>query len=478
MSRLKLKILDGDQCQKIFDTALHILGRTGVEIKNDRAKFLLADAGCSVKGDLVTFPAKRIEDAIRTVPHDIAIFNKYGDAVASLNAAGGDTYFCPGMSNLYRNDVNSGKRRLAVKQDVFEAGLVVEAMKNFTFAMGLASCSDCRPELANAYEAQQLLLSTSKPLVSAGSSLSEQRAIIDLCAAATGGIENLCKKPNLISGGFVSGPLVHSAENLESLLYAFDVGVPATYMAAPMICATSPATIAGTLAVAMADNLVGLVLSQCIKKGNPYIGSGFIDFMDVRIVAFSHTSPEMTLGTIAMSDMFRFLGIPCVCHCGSTDSAAFDQQCAFDYTSQLYSGLLAGANVCAFSGFLETAMNSSLEALVFADESIGHLRHIASGVEINDETLALDLINELKPGGNYLETEHTMEHYPEHWKPELFVRQNWDVWNENGSKDCGVRANEKVMSIIAAGVKNPVSEALTKELDEIMKMAEAEVSAG
>jgi trimethylamine--corrinoid protein Co-methyltransferase len=479
MGKLKLKILDGEQCQKIFDGAVRILNKTGVQIKNGRAKNLLAEAGCSIKGDLVTFPSGCIEDAVKTVPHDVIIFNKYGEAAAELNAGGGDTYFGPGMCNIYRNDVNTGKRRLAVKQDLFEAGLVVEALENFTFSAGLGSSSDCRPELAIACEVQQLLLSTSKPIFTAGgASLTEQRVIIDLCAAAAGGMDNLRKKPNLISGAAVSGPLVHSAENLESLLYAFDVGVPAIYSASPMIGATSPATIAGTLAVAMADDLVGLVLSQCVRKGNPYIGVGFIDFMDVRTTAFAHTTPEMTLGTIAMSDIFHFLGIPCLCHCGSTDSAIFDQECAFDYTSQLYSGLLAGADVCAFSGFIESAMNSSLEALVFADETIGHLRHIVSGIEINDETLALDLIDELKPGGNYLETEHTVEHYPEHWKPGLFVRQNWDAWSESGSKDCGARANEKVRSIIAAGVKKPVSETLAKDLDEIIKKAEAELSAG
>jgi trimethylamine--corrinoid protein Co-methyltransferase len=479
MSKLKLRILDEEQCQKIFDAAVHILGKTGVEIKNDRAKTLLAEAGCSIKGDLVAFPSKCIEDALETVPHDITIFNKYGEEAAKLDADGGDTYFGPGMCNIYRNDVNTGERRPAVKQDMFEMGLVVEALENFTFSAGLGSCSDCRPDLAIAWEAQQLLLSTSKPIFTAGgASLTEQRVIIDLCAAVAGGMENLRKKPNLISGASVSGPLVHSAENLESLLYDFDVGLPAIYAAAPMIGATSPATIAGTLAIAVADNLVGLVLSQCVRKGNPYIGVGFIDFMDVRTIAFAHTTPEMTLGTIAMSDIFRFLGIPCVGHYGSTDSPLFDQQCAFDYASQLYSGLLAGANICIFAGFVETAMNSSLEALVFADESIGHLRRIVSGIEINGETLALDLIDELKPGGNYLGTEHTAEHYTEHWKPGLFVRQSRDAWVESGSKDCGARANEKVRSIIAAGVQRPVPEALAKELDEIIKRAEAELSAG
>jgi trimethylamine--corrinoid protein Co-methyltransferase len=479
MNNLKLEILGREQCQKVFDAAVHILGNTGVEIKNGRAKNLLAEAGCSVKGDLVTFPPKCIEDALKTTPRDVTIFNKYGEVAAKLSADSGDTFFAPGMANIYRTDMNSGERRLAVKQDIFEAGLVVEALDNFTFSTGLGFCSDCDPAIGNAHEVRQLLLSTSKPILAGGgSTLMEHRIIIDLCAAAAGGMENLRKKPNFISIGFVSGPLLHSDENLESLLYTIDIGLPALYIAAPMIAATSPVTIAGTLAVAIADNLVGLVLSQYVRKGNPYIGSGFIDLMDVRTMAFAHSAPELTLGTAAMTDVFHFLGIPCVGHYGTTDSALFDQQCAFDYTSQLYSGLLAGANICTFAGFIESAMSSSLEALVFADESIGHLRHIVSGIEISEESLALDLIGELKPGGNYLGTEHTAEHYSEHWKPGLFVRQNWDAWNEKGSKDCGARANEKVRGIIASGVKKPVPEALVKELDEIIKAAETELSAG
>jgi trimethylamine--corrinoid protein Co-methyltransferase len=479
MSELKLKVLSEEQCQRIFDAAISILGKTGVQIENERAKALLAEAGCSVKDDLVTVPPRCVEDALKTVPHDFTVFNREGEAVAKLEANGGETYFTPGMTNIYRNDVNTGKRRIAVKQDLFEAGLVTEALENFTFASGLASASDCPPGLGNALEIQQLLLSTSKPIFTAGgTSIKDEEVIIELCAAAAGGRENLRKKPNIISGVVVSGPLVHAGDNIKSLLCSLDAGLPTLYMATPIIAATAPATMAGTLAVGVADNLVGLILSQLIKKGNPYIGSGFIDLMDVRTLSFCHSSPEFTLGSIAMSDVFHFLHIPTLCHLGTTDATSVDQQCAFDYTSQLYSGMLAHANVCTFSGFIECAMGGSLEALVFADESIAHLKHIVSGVEINDETLALDLIDELKHGADYLGTDHTVEHYPEHWEPKLFVRQNWDAWTKDGSRDCLARANERVKSIISAGVKRPVDEAMVKELEDIMKRAGEELSTG
>jgi trimethylamine--corrinoid protein Co-methyltransferase len=242
-----------------------------------------------------------------------------------------------------------------------------------------------------------------------------------------------------------------------------------------MIGATSPATVAGALVTAMADSLTGLVLSQLVRKGNPYIGGGFIDIMDMKTMAFSQTAPEFTLGVIALSDVFHYLGIPSLCRLGATDAVSFDQQCAFDYTSQLYSGLLAGINVCSFSGFLETSMSSSLEALVFADEAIGNLKHIASGLEINDETLALELIRELKPGADYLSTDHTVEHYHEHWTPNLFVRQNWEVWQKAGSRDCGKRANEMARDIVSQGVKRPLSDDLVKTLDSIIKDAEKDI---
>ena len=472
---LRLGVLNAEQCQRIFDAALQILRDTGVSIKEPDCLKMLVDAGCTAEGDRVRFPESVVRAALETAPHNVDIYNREGKKVATLDCEGKNTYFAPGICNIYRFDVNTGERRKCVKQDVFDSGVLVEQLQNFTFSNGLAFSDDCPPELATAYEVQNLLMSTTKPCVPGGTSLMEQKVIIDLFAAVAGGLDKLQEKPNLISVGAVAGPLDHSDENLKALMYSFECGLPTLYVAAPMIAATAPATVGGAAAVSVADNMVGLVLSQLVKKGNPYIGSCFIDIMDVRTTAFAHTAPEFTLGTIAVSDVLHYLGLPTLAHLGTSDSTTFDQQAAFDITSQLYSGMMSHVNVGMFSGFLETAMSGSLEAVVFADEAIGHLHHITRGFELDDDALGLDTVDEMGPGGNYLGTLHTLENYGEHWRPSLFVRQSWEAWQGNGAKDCGQRANDRVKALLANGVRVPLAEETIQKLQSIMDAAEAEL---
>ena len=183
------------------------------------------------------------------------------------------------------------------------------------------------------------------------------------------------------------------------------------------------------------------------------------------------TAPELALGGAASSDVYRHLGIPGVCHMGMTDSPVFDQQAAMDVTAQLYTAMLSGANLNFFSGFLETAMSGSLEVLYFANDVVGYLDRIIGGLEISAETLALDVIDQVGPEGNFLGEEHTLEHYQENWRPGTLARPNWASFVAGGSKDYRDRANEKINEILSQRVKKPLPEGTLARLDEIMEEA-------
>ncbi len=469
--KLKLQILKEEQCEKIYQSAIKILNDTGADVKDAHCRELLAAAGCKVDGIRVYFPEELIQKSFESAPDRIKIYNKYGEIAAVLDAKGENNYFAPGVCAIYRYDLETGERRPTVLKDIYEAGLVEETLENFTFANGLAYANDCPQELATAFEAQQLLLTCSKPFTSGGVSLMEQKVIFDLCAAVAGGMDALREKPMVIAPASLGAPLDHHEENLKAMMYSFEVGVPVFYIVSVMMAATAPATIAGSAALALADNIVALVLSQLVRKGNPYIGGGFIDLMDMRNLTAVHTSPEFALANLALSDVFHYLGIPSVAHLGSTDSAIFDQQAAMDITAQLYSGLLSGVNFSMFSGFLESAVGSSLEALVFADDTLGYLKKIIAGVEISDETLGLETIDEVGPAGSYIGTDHTLDYYPEHWQPTLFARQNYEAFVKSGSLDYQAKANQRIKEIIAKGIQKPLDDEIVKKMEVIMEKA-------
>ncbi|SHF10566.1 trimethylamine methyltransferase family protein [Lactonifactor longoviformis] len=468
---VQFQVLNEIQCIKMADAAFHILEHTGCCMKNERAREILKAHGCSVEGERVKIPETLVHKCLKTIPREIAIYDREGNPAMVLGSHTGNSYFVPGMCNFYRIDVETGERRPAVKKDTFDTGLLVEALPNIDMACGLTLISDCEPELAAAYEARELLEATAKPVLLMTTNLLEIETTYRLCCEVAGGEENFRKKPFAVAGASATSPLTHNAENVETLLFMFEKGIPTPYIAAPMTGATAPVTLAGAVALGIADNLVGMVLSQLVNPGCPLMGSCFIDMMDMQTTSFAMTAPELSLGGAASADIYRYLGIPCVCHMGMTDSCVFDQQAAMDVTAQLYTAMLSGANLNFFSGFLETAMSGSLEVLYFANDLVEYLNHIIGGMEISEETLALDVIDEVGPEGNFLSEEHTLEHYQENWKPGTLARQNWASFTENGSKDYKERANEAVKKILSGGVRRPLAQETRKRLDEIMAKA-------
>ncbi|HWR45915.1 trimethylamine methyltransferase family protein [Sporomusa sp.] len=469
---VQFKVLNEGQCREIVQAAFRVLERTGCNVHHDGARKLLKDAGCRVDGNRVNIPTYLLEKAIKTAPSQITIYDREGNPALHLGANNGNSYFVAGLLNQYRLDVNTGERRLTTKQDVAEAGLVIDALDNVEVVSGLACISDCMPQLADVYETRILLENTTKPLLLWNFERCGIEAQAEMCAAVAGGMDKLQAKPFVILGANSTPPLAHDRESLDKLLYMFELGLPTPYVAGPMLGASAPVTLAGNLVMGFADTLVGLLLSQLTNEGCPFIGTCFTDMIDMKTMAFTHTNPEFSLCSAATADIFRYLDLPFAVHLGSTDSPVFDQQAAFDIGVQLYTGILSGANLNFFLGYLETAMSSSLETLIFGDEAIGYIRRIVEGIEVSVETLAEDAIHNVGPSGNFLGEEHTMKHFRERWTPINFIRTSYERWAADGKKDFKARANEKVKEIIAQGPRRALSPEILAKLDAIVAKAE------
>lgn len=474
---LQFQTLNEQQCEKIVSTAKNILANTGISMKNERARTLLADHGCTVEGTHVKIPTELFDRCLKTAPSEVTIYDQKGNEALKLNARNGRSYFVPGMCNVYRIDTKTGERRLCVKQDALDTAILVESLPHIDVACGLTLLSDCEEELAAAYEVRELLKGTTKPVLLMSTNLLEIETSYKLCCAVAGGEENFQKKPFAIAGADCASPLTHNAANVDTILYMFEKGIPTPYIAAPMIGATGPVTLAGSLALALADSMVGMVLSQLVNPGCPFIGTCFLDIMDMSTTSFAMTAPELSLAAAASVDLYRYLNLPNVCHMGMTDAITFDQQAAMDLTIQMYTSMLSGSNLNFFGGFLETAMTGSLEALYFCNDTIGFLDHIIGGLEVSEETLAFDVIDEVGPEGNFLSEEHTVEHYTENWRPSgALARQNWTTYNESGCKNYQTRANEQINHILEQGIQEPKSEEILTSMDQILENAVAKLN--
>ncbi len=157
---------------------------------------------------------------------------------------------------------------------------------------------------------------------------------------------------------------------------------------------------------------------------------------------------------------------------GCSDSNIYDQQASLEGALWILLSSLNGGNLVHDVGYINNGLTTSFEQLVVSNEVIGMVRHITQGFEINEETLAIDLINEIGPGGEYLSSEHTLKHFRGNWFPDLISRLPYDIWEKENNKDLGTRANERAKYILENHTPEPIEEQLKNELREIIKSAE------
>jgi trimethylamine--corrinoid protein Co-methyltransferase len=270
-------------------------------------------------------------------------------------------------------------------------------------------------------------------------------------------------------------PLTHAQESCEKLLFLADKGLPVVYTPGMMVGATAPVTIAGALVQANAEQLSGLLITQLVREGAPMIGAGGILFMDMSQGLISYAAPEFMLGNTAFAEMCHYYGIPIFAFSGCSDAKVFDQQATAEGAIWMILTALGGGNLIHDVGYIESGITTSYEQIVAMDEVAGLVKRFLGGIEINAETIALDVIDQVGPGGHYLEHAHTYEHFRENWVPNLFDRTSREQWEGEGQLTMGDRVTAKVQEIFETHQPQKLENSTAKELDKIVQKAEKRV---
>jgi len=296
-----------------------------------------------------------------------------------------------------------------------------------------------------------------------------------MCCAITGGKEEFKKRPFMTLYAEPSSPLSHTKTAVDKLLYAAEHEIPVIYTPCPIGGATAPATLAGILVVGLAECLSGLVIAQQKKKGCPVIIGGVVSIMDMGKLILTYGAPELHLLSAALTDISKWLNLPVFSTGGCSDSKVMDQQAAIESALSILFATLSGANLVHDIGYLEYALVGSYDMLTLTDEIIGMVKHIAKGIRVDEERLALDIIHNVGPGGNFLAEEHTLKHFREEfWFPQLINRQSYEKWVENGSSSLADRVNKKVLNILADYQSTLLADDVLEELGEIVDKADQE----
>lgn len=441
------RVLSEDQICDIHDASMEILRRTGVRVFSEDAVALLIRAGASVAdGNLVRIPAHMIEWALRVAPRDIAVCNRDGEV--AMHLGGRRTYFGTGSDTPNVLDPRTGERRRALLRDVADFAKVCDALSNIDFIMSMGIASDLPPTRSELPHLYAMVGNTTKPVVYTATTVEVARLCIDLLETVAGSPQAFRENPFGVLYIEPVSPLSFAPEPMGKLLLAAEKGIPCIFMSGMLGGGTGPITLAGGLALANAESLAGVLIAQLKREGAPVISGGGILPMDMATCVASYAAPEFMLSVAAIAEIARHYGLPSWGYAGCTDAKVFDEQAAADAAHWVLMAALAGSNLVHDIGYVESGLASSFDMLVFTDEMIGKVKHLLGGVRVDEDTLALDAIQRVGPGGHFLNDEHTLKHFRSNWFPTLEDRRNYDGWATAGSKTMRERVNSKVRLIL------------------------------
>jgi trimethylamine--corrinoid protein Co-methyltransferase len=468
----QFRVLSDRQIERLYQATLECLQRTGVHIHNAEARELLSGAGARVDGVRVWIPPHIIQDAVAANPRSFTIWGRGGEHKMQL--VPDRVYFGPGPTCTYFVDPETGQRRKTRRGDPGLTALVCDALANIDYVMSLGLIGDVTPALSPVYEFAEMVANTTKPVLPWAYTSENVADIYRIAVAVAGSEEALRRRPFFALFTTFQSPLVQTDEDVANAFWAAEHGIPIISIGGGAAGSTGPVTGAGTLVVTLAGALTSLAVIQLKVRGTAVCISGVPHAMDLRTCRPAYGSPEMSLYSAALADVCRYLSLPFMGTAGATEAKVLDLQAAIESTLQVLLSGLSGATLVHDVGYLDCADIGSLEMLVMNDEIIAMARRIMRGIEVNDESLMLDLIDRVGPGGEFVSAKETARRCrAEIWNPTLMDRNAWVNWEADGALTMYDRIKARLREILATHRPPPLPEGAAAEIDVILRASES-----
>jgi len=469
-------IFSHDELYRIHCATIEILEDIGVRVDEEEALHLLRDIGAYVddKTRIVKIPEFLVEEAIQAAPRTIRFAGR--DKKYDLRLEGKRINYGLGGGATTVLDTKTGMCRPSTKKDVADASRLGDALPNIDFIMSLFTSQDVPHPVLPLHDLHAMLMNTAKPVMVVDYGL-DARYLIELASTIVGGTDNLRDRPILGMYSEPISPLTHGRSHTRNLMAFAEAKLPLVYIPSPACCSTAPTTIAGTIAQANAETLSGNVIAQFRSKGACFVYGSDSSVIDMRTGVFSYGAPEWMLVNLAMAQLGRYYNLPIWSTGGCSDSKVLDGQAIMEAAVTLLVAAQSGANLIHDVGsFLNFGLTGCLEFVTICDEIISLTNYLLRGIEVNDETLAIDTIRSVGPGGHFLSQKHTMKYFKkEHWLPSLFDRQMRETWMKSGSKDLIQRSREKTEEILTSHYPEQLPRDVAEELEAAVSRLEKEI---
>ncbi len=462
-----LRLLSDEQVELIHEKALQVLEKTGVMFESEEALRILKENGATVdfSSKKARISPEMVGDAIRKAPASFQLYNREGEPAASLG--GNNVHFDPG-SSLIRFVESDGKTvRPSQSKDLVQISRVNDALENIHLQSTAVVCYDVPKPIGDSYRLYLCLKNSPKAVITGAFSIPGVEHMHRMLAAAVGGTDHLREKPVAVFDICPSPPMKWTEISARNIIDCARFGLPLETVSMPMPGAASPVTLSGSVVVHTAETLSGIVLAQCVNPGTLVVYGGAPVHFDMRFGTTPLSAVEATMIAAAYSQMGKYFGLPTHTYAALSDSKLIDMQAGFETGISGIIAQLAGINMISGAGSLDFVSSFSIEKLVIDHEICGTALRLQRGIDCSPEALAVDLINQLGPGGVYLESDHTFKLF----KKEPFIpspvvdRRDRDTWNMEGKKDVFQRARERVEELKKTHTPLPLDKAREEKLN-------------
>lgn len=465
-------ISDAD-VERIYQASLDLLMDPGFYSESDLFLDIFEKGGAKVNRTARTIrvPKELVEWAIQTAPKSFVLYGR-NDPSMDLQIELGRTYYgMGGTSEPLFWDYDLHCSRQPTKQDMINATRVGHALPNIDFVQTLCMSGDKPTAHTFFHDFDAIFRNTTKPTVINILERPFTQHLLAMAGAASGGEDILQQKPSILGIVTPVSPFKIAVIN-EGMVDAVQAGIPILYSPGPLMGATSPATVAGTVVLTNAEVLFGVVLTQLIKPGAPVVLKPDTDVFDMKTTQVTYGSPEQDLGKVAMVQLARRYNLPIYGLGGGVEGKIPDAEAAAEAMQTIMVVGLAGMTMCQSLGTLAFGMYGSVEMAAICDEMVLMVKRILDGFAVNDDTLAIDVIRQAGYGGNFLGLDHTVRHFrKELFFPSLFRRQTMEEWVKAGSKSIDQVAHEKVLKILEKAGPVELPPGADAELERVLQRA-------
>ncbi len=445
---------DADMVQ-IHNAALTILDRTGLTDHIPELLDLVLPKGAVLNAhNRLCFPRALMEDLLAGAAREFYVYAR-GDREGKddMHCTAQSVYFSNSGTAVTTFEVETSSYRPSTLRDLYDFTRLVDKLDNIHMLGDPVLATDVPDDYAHDMNMVYAIMAGSqKPACMTFRDRSHVQHAIRMFDLASGGEGSFLKKPSVIFGGCpVVSPLRFGRENLELMIDTAKLGLTVDLAVPPQSGATAPATLAGTLAQAVAETLACVAIVNLINPGCPVCFAAWPFITDLRTGSFTGGGGEQALIGAAAIQMGNFYGLPTSVAAGMTDSKLPDAQYGLEKALTFSLAAHAGANrICEFGGMLGSLMGCSFESMVIDDEAGGMILRTLRGIEVSDETLAVDVIHAcaIDPG-HFLGTPHTLSYMNnEYIYPKLMDRERTDTWEKSGKTDLLTRAKVKSDEIL------------------------------